>query len=227
MVIIYNASNNAESILSATINSSVTSLTVADASSFPAVPFVITIENEILEVTNKVGNVLTVVRGHESTTPAGHLAGVSVENRLTAGMHAELVGGIGTNASNMATHAAEAALKHIKASGSNANGSYIQFDDGTMLCFCTILPTAGSTLDDGVYLSPAFEWTYPAVFVTSPRFFSSIEGMAVSGAYPLSVSRLATAVRNGTVLSGLFVSYSKANASAQAQVSLMAVGMWK
>ena len=86
-----NAKNNAETILSASINSSVTSLTVAEASVLPVVPFVITIDNEIMTVTNVVGNVLTVTRGAESTTPAGHLAGVPVENRWTAGMHKEIV----------------------------------------------------------------------------------------------------------------------------------------
>ena len=106
-----NAKNNAETILSASINSSATSLTVADASVLPVVPFVITIDNEIMIVTNVVGNVLTVTRGAESTTPAGHLAGVSVEHRWTAGMHKEVVDGLTAHLAEMAT---QSTLGHIK-----------------------------------------------------------------------------------------------------------------
>jgi len=86
-----NASNNASSLLVATINSSVTSLEVASASTFPVFPFMITIDNEILEVTNVVGAVFTVTRGAEGSTATSHTAGVDVEHRWTAGMYTDIV----------------------------------------------------------------------------------------------------------------------------------------
>ena len=155
-----NAKNNAETILSASINSSVTSLTVADASVLPVVPFVITIDNEIMTVTNVVGNVLTVTRGAESTTPAGHLAGVPVENRWTAGMHKEIV-------DDFTSHLAESANKHITESGSNANGRYIKFDDGTMECWysATVNDQALTDLLAAPIYTGSRIWTYPASFV--------------------------------------------------------------
>lgn len=85
------AKNNAVTVLGANMTSSQTTMTVVNGSVFPAVPFVVTVENEIMTVTNVAGNTLTVTRGSESTTPATHTAGVSVENRWTAGMHAEIV----------------------------------------------------------------------------------------------------------------------------------------
>ena len=42
---------------------------------------------------------------------------------------------IGQNASDLNAHKAESASKHIKESGSNANGSYIKFDDGSFVTF--------------------------------------------------------------------------------------------
>jgi hypothetical protein len=41
------------------------------------------------------------------------------------------------------THQAESASKHITESGSNPNGSYIKFDDGTMICYMKKILTRG------------------------------------------------------------------------------------
>ncbi|WP_176762191.1 BppU family phage baseplate upper protein [Natronincola ferrireducens] len=61
-------------------------------------------------------------------------------------------------------HKAESASKHIKESGSNANGKYIKFDDGTMICSIkdfrlnTINGSSGAT-------DIRNTWTFPALFV--------------------------------------------------------------
>ena len=39
------------------------------------------------------------------------------------------------NWDKLTSHLAESTSKHITESGTNENGSYIKFDDGTMLCF--------------------------------------------------------------------------------------------
>lgn len=85
------AANLAQTTLSKEISNTATSLDVFDSSGFPTPPFRITIENEILEVTNVSGNTFTVVRGVEGTTSAAHPYGAEVENRFTAGTYAELV----------------------------------------------------------------------------------------------------------------------------------------
>ena len=218
MVVIYNASNNAQSTLSATINSAVTSLTVADASSFPAVPFVITIENEILEVTNKVGNVLTVVRGHESTTPAGHLAGVSVEHRWTAGMHTELAGEISDNASDLSNHILEAALKHIHSSGTG----FIKLDDGTMLCYGV------GTITD--FINGTNDFSLPQTFISaeSMSLLVSIRSIATGSSTASYVTECGVLTTSSIRLKALVHTASTVTPpSASVGCSYLVVGRWK
>ena len=140
----YNASNNAETILSTSIDSSATELTVADASLFPDVDFVITIEDEIMEVTDVTGNVFTVVRGHESTSVSGHLAGVAVEHRWTAGMHTELVDVINGNAAEVLAN-----YSKVLNRGYGAGGIIIRTLNTRSLY---ILFTGASSASQGIYL---------------------------------------------------------------------------
>ena len=59
-------------------------LTVADATGHPDVPFKITINNEICNVTAVATNDFTLERGQEGTTRAAHDSGAKVENLFTA-----------------------------------------------------------------------------------------------------------------------------------------------
>lgn len=80
--------NLANSLLQSDINGSVTSLTIdpADQSKFPEVgDYVINVEGELMSVTARSGNTLTVQRGIESTSAVPHLAGVPVRAVLSAG----------------------------------------------------------------------------------------------------------------------------------------------
>lgn len=79
--------NLASTTLATTINSSATSIVVADGSKFPSAgKFRITIEDEIIECSARSGNTITAsLRGAESTTAASHTSGVDVEHSLTAG----------------------------------------------------------------------------------------------------------------------------------------------
>lgn len=88
-----NSANNARTTLASNINSSATSFAVANALSFPASPFRITVENEIMEVGAVTANMFSqVTRGMEGTTPTSHATGEVIEARWTAGMHQELAG---------------------------------------------------------------------------------------------------------------------------------------
>lgn len=81
-----NTANNAQTKLTASIAAGDTSFYVNDGSVLPTAPFVVSIENEIMLVGAKVGNLLSnVTRGYESTTAAVHEAEIVVENRWTAG----------------------------------------------------------------------------------------------------------------------------------------------
>jgi hypothetical protein len=76
--------------LSTGINASVTSITVANAGSFPSsTPFAVVVEKgtanaEICLVTAVVGNVLTVTRGYNSTTAVSHGTGVAIVSGVIA-----------------------------------------------------------------------------------------------------------------------------------------------
>lgn len=87
-------SNNAQTTLAASITAAAVTLTVANASNFPAAgPFRITIDAEIMEIAtiDKSTNTFSgITRGLEGTVAAVHNAGASVENRFTAGSFAEL-----------------------------------------------------------------------------------------------------------------------------------------
>ena len=79
--------NDAISALAADITSTATSLTVTagEGAKFPSAGnFNITIEDEILTCTAISADTLTVTRAQEGTTAAAHIAGKSVELRITA-----------------------------------------------------------------------------------------------------------------------------------------------
>jgi len=69
-------------------------------------------------------------------------------------------------------HLAEAASKHVKESGSNANGRYIKFDDGTMICWKNALGGFGA-LEEAL---DSVTWTYPAAFISDPTIFVTALG---------------------------------------------------
>jgi hypothetical protein len=77
--------NTAQDTLDGSINNSVTTLDLDDASEFPSTGnFRIKIENEIMLATARSSNTLTVVRGYEGTTAATHSNGVGCSQILSA-----------------------------------------------------------------------------------------------------------------------------------------------
>lgn len=54
--------------------------------------------------------------------------------------------------------------------GSNANGEYVRFADGTQICTRDVFSTDGITTADGTLFvsSTDLTWTYPAAFASSP-----------------------------------------------------------
>lgn len=56
-----------------------TTLTVADGSAFPVVPFVVRVGDELMQVSGVAGNDLTVQRGFAGTTVEDHVAGASAQ----------------------------------------------------------------------------------------------------------------------------------------------------
>jgi hypothetical protein len=83
--------NAAATTLNGAINNSTTSVVVADASTFPSGGnFRIIVDNEIMKVTSRSSNTLTVVRAQEGTAAASHSSGVPVNHIMTAGFLSEV-----------------------------------------------------------------------------------------------------------------------------------------
>ncbi len=81
----YNVANRAFDRLAQSLTSNGTALKVYDATPFPDPPFLLSIEDEIVEVTKVNSTTLTIVRGKEGTTPGSYAQGTMVRNRFTAG----------------------------------------------------------------------------------------------------------------------------------------------
>jgi hypothetical protein len=85
--------NNAASELAVAITAGATGLTLktGEGSRFPAgFPYHITIDDEIMAVTARTDDTLTVTRAQESTSPAAHNAGAAVRLNITAALIEEL-----------------------------------------------------------------------------------------------------------------------------------------
>lgn len=140
-----NAANNARTTLSSSITASATSFSVANGSILPATPFMITIDNEIMEVGGKSGNALTsVLRGREGTTAVTHASGAVVENRLTAGSYNELAtaDSVGTAMQMIDAHESSVAtgahlIKNISGLEEALSNSTFSFDNLAELKGCT------------------------------------------------------------------------------------------
>jgi hypothetical protein len=106
-------------------------------------------------------------------------------------------------------------------SGSNSNGEYVRFADGTQICWANVEGvSATAERASGVYGSGGGDevnWTFPASFVSAPK--PSFE----------QSSRTATGVLYGDLTtSGLDVGLFDINGSvSDATVLCMAVGSWK
>lgn len=217
----YNAANNASSQLAQAISAADTSLTVLDGSSFPDAPFVVSIEDEIIEVRSKSGNTFSaLVRGLEGTVPAAHASGSRVENRFTAGTYQQIVDEINALAG-----------VRIVEMGSNANGEYVRWENGLQVCYRPF--TEISTVSENwvqvsrqnltIYnYTPGGnypKWVFPAAFTTTPASFIAGD---FSGAGILEAILVfgTTATQTQWAVEGL-------NPTSKICVSLLVIGRWK
>jgi lysophospholipase L1-like esterase len=145
----YQRSNFAETTLAAPIiTTNGTAITVTSGALFPTVPFLVTIDTEILKCTDKgVGNIAwTVTRGEQSSTAATHLIATAVQNNITAGDFSPFVEG---PASAVDTHLAvfdSTTGKLIKDGGvlgSLATGNIILAIEGDSISEGALVPDLG------------------------------------------------------------------------------------
>jgi hypothetical protein len=83
MGIQYNQADNISTTLNGAINNSVTSIVVTSSTGFPATPFVVICDFELMLVTAVVTTTWTVTRATEGTAAASHLTGAIVRQVAT------------------------------------------------------------------------------------------------------------------------------------------------
>jgi len=127
----------------------------------------------------------------------------------------------------LVTHLAETAQKHITESGSNANGEYIRFDDGTQICWTILeLPYFNS---DRVETS----WTLPAAMSTSDYVVNITLLRGNSNITPSSMELAITQCWQTDIVSvssvGLFrvLGGTDFQPGDYAKVCCVAIGRWK
>jgi hypothetical protein len=91
--------------------------------------------------------------------------------------------------------------------GSNANGEYVRFADGTQICWHSVTTSATASLD----------WTFPAAFSVAPAGFGTINAAAV---------HLATFANPTTTLARIRSYKADTAAQISAAVFVQAIGRW-
>ncbi|MGB7595252.1 MAG: hypothetical protein WBL80_06780, partial [Erysipelotrichaceae bacterium] len=96
----------------------------------------------------------------------------------------------------------------IVESGSNANGSYIKFSDGVMICYSPNFAVThnGGAVAGWTYISPATVWTFPVAFYATPNIVVASSNYAMglwTSASTTSVSMRSVAMDSTGRSSGL------------------------
>lgn len=143
------------------------------------------------------------------------------------------------NWNQLDSHLAESANKHIKEIGSNANGRYIRFDDGTQICMTVKnISTADFTDQDetlgAVYRSRFPSQPYPKAFVEV--FYSDFKvygsTIGVFRSYVIGTKLMIGLTSDNIQTSlwhnpGIIHAVSSGGASGTITCGFFAVGRWK
>ncbi|GAA0491358.1 hypothetical protein GCM10008986_16830 [Salinibacillus aidingensis] len=127
-----NAANNAITTISEAMDATQTTVNVVDPSLFPSPPFRVTIEDEIMEVSNVNSTTLTVTRGMEDTASTSHDNGTEISNNFTAGTQNELVSQseFDTHVQEFNEHKANE-VSQAEVHGLRATNGKLEYYDGT------------------------------------------------------------------------------------------------
>lgn len=103
--------------------------------------------------------------------------------------------------------------------GSNANGSYVRFADGTQICTTANAGAAACTTANGsVFASSAGSWTFPAAFVGTAAEISLSGSISTADRWVCASATSTTAAT--------WKQRSATSSSTQIETRLMAVGRW-
>lgn len=169
------------------------------------------------------------------SNPVGEVTQDDLDALAGVGRTTETVKG---NADAISSHLAENASKHIAESGTNANGRYIKFDDGTMICFANLLnysaPTALSeyitqAVEDNTYganRSLKFaDQPFPATFVGGIVYGGFFGGLARDAVLVVGHAHCV----NNTSWQRIGITFlnSSTHSTFATKFTLFAIGRWK
>lgn len=134
----------------------------------------------------------------------------------------DFVNGLRSNWDIFESHLAESSSKHITESGTNSNGSYIKFDDGTLIC-----RVSNFRLNNFVTNRLRRTWTYPEPFIDPPTVTVTLLGSNRTIIGDMA-GRIITNVDSKTNVSCLPHVWNTAFSEGDyVDVDIMAIGRWK
>lgn len=113
---------------------------------------------------------------------------------------------------------------YVQESGSNANGSYIKFSDGTMICYLNITVT-DQAIDTQYDTTSLYfgrrTWTFPVAFIKAPNVSCGQFRWGTGGSWGSTTG----ASKTIAYLIG-YDMYSRASGT-KTTISAIAIGKWK
>lgn len=102
--------------------------------------------------------------------------------------------------------------------GSNVNGTYVKFADGTMICeTVTGFAMDTTTANGGIFLTTSpLVWTFPVPFIAAPKICAAVSGSGARWATGATTSTTQTSLRQ----------FSGVTSAVAVATEAMAVGRW-
>jgi hypothetical protein len=127
------------------------------------------------------------------------------------------------------THMAEDSQKHITESGSNDDGYYIRYDDGTQICNVKMQANSITSYGAGTYADPyrtnSMRWNFPVPYIAKPGITATAETVGIAGhhrAMAASVNEL-----SNTHCDMQIYRLSSSTSETEPWLNALAVGRWK
>jgi len=167
------------------------------------------------------GNGTRVVLNTNTDTAAGGYA-VSVigQRQWTDTRYAEIAGGAAANFTAMPQVGGDPIVE----SGSNSDGEFTKWADGTMICFMSenISDTDVNTATGGLFVSAQLSWTHPVVFVGDRPTISLGGGGGFSNGTGFLGQALAT-----LTTTNYYVVSAISGTNVNPPISITTIGRWK
>lgn len=103
--------------------------------------------------------------------------------------------------------------------GSNANGYYTRYADGTQICTHILSTGSATTASGNIYVGAQSSWTFPAAFSTT-------NGLSLSGNIAMSNSTSWANVIPSSSTAGAFRRFSSTSDATDRNIRLTAIGRW-